>query len=64
MESVLGVERSLSGRLWRSRLTDSRAAAQLSQQLDLPEMVGRVLAARGVTLETAEDFLFSSRPSR
>ena len=57
MEPVLGVERSLSGRLWRSRLTDSRAAAQLSQQLDLPEMVGRVLAARGVTVESAEDFL-------
>ena len=57
MDAVLGVERSLSGRLWRSRLTDSRAAAQLSQQLDLPEVVGRVLAARGVTPESAEDFL-------
>ncbi len=57
MDAILGVERSLSGRLWRSRLSDQRAAAQLSQQLDLPEVVGRVLAARGVTIESAEDFL-------
>ena len=57
MDAVLGVERSVSGRRWRSRLEDDRVAARISQQLDLPELVGRVLAARGVTAETAEDFL-------
>ena len=60
MDAVLGVERSVSGRRWRSRLkdhADHRAAARISQQLDLPEVVGRVLAARGVTADNAEDFL-------
>ena len=60
MDAVLGVERSVSGRRWRSRLkdpADHRTAARISQQLDLPEVVGRVLAARGVTAENAEDFL-------
>ena len=56
-EAVLGVEHSVSGRLWRSRLTDSRLAAQISQQHDLPEAVGRVLAARGVSASDVEEFL-------
>ena len=60
MDAVLGVERSVSGRRWRSRLDDTRAADRLAQQLDLPELVGRVLAARGVTPETAADFLAPS----
>ena len=55
--AVLGVERSFTGRRWRSRLADERAALGLAQRLDLPEVVGRVLAARGVDAETAEDFL-------
>ena len=55
--AVLGVEHSVSGRLWRSRLTDSRLAAQISQQHDLPEAVGRVLAARGVSASEVEEFL-------
>ena len=56
-DAVLGVEASVSGRLWRSRLINPRLAAQISQTHDLPEPVGRVLAARGVSAESVEDFL-------
>ena len=44
----LNVERSLTGKRWEERLADSRQALALSQQLGLPEIIGRVLAARGV----------------
>jgi single-stranded-DNA-specific exonuclease len=53
----LGVERSLTGKRWEERLSDGRQALALSQQLGLPEVIGRVLAARGVELEEAERFL-------
>ncbi|OAN52135.1 single-stranded-DNA-specific exonuclease RecJ [Paramagnetospirillum marisnigri] len=53
----LGVERSLSGRRWVSRAGDERQALALAQRLGLPELVGRVLAARGIGLDEAESFL-------
>jgi len=53
----LGVERSLCGKRWEERLADGRQALALSQQLGLPEIIGRVLAARGVDGEEAERFL-------
>ena len=56
-EPFLGVAHSLGGRRWRSRLTDERAAQAISQSLGLPEIVGRVLAARGVALEDGEAYL-------
>ncbi len=55
--AFLGVERSLTGRRWRSRVTDDRLAQALSQRLGLPDLVGRVLAARGVTLDDAELYM-------
>ncbi len=55
--AFLGVERSLTGRRWLSRLGDERQALALSQRLGLPEMIGRVLAARGIGLDEAESFL-------
>jgi single-stranded-DNA-specific exonuclease len=55
--AFLGVERSLSGRRWQARAGDDRLALALSQRLALPELVGRVLAARGIGLEDAESFL-------
>ena len=57
MDAVLGVERSATGRRWRPRLADARIALALAQRLDLPEIVGRVLAARGVDADGAEAFL-------
>jgi len=56
----LGVSHSLTGRAWRARLADERAALTLCQQFGLPDMLGRVLAARGVTPERAEAHLSPS----
>ncbi|WP_191084815.1 single-stranded-DNA-specific exonuclease RecJ [Roseococcus microcysteis] len=57
METALGVERSLSGRAWYWRPYEGRIAAGLSQRLGLPELIGRLMAARGVGLDAAQDFL-------
>ena len=58
LSAFLGVERSLSGRRWRQRRGDDRAGLALAQQMALPELVGRLLAARGVgAREAAERFL-------
>ena len=56
-EAFLGVERSLTGRRWRARLGDERAGLAIAQRLALPEIVGRLLAGRGVAPEAAETFL-------
>ncbi|MBI3447102.1 MAG: single-stranded-DNA-specific exonuclease RecJ [Magnetospirillum sp.] len=55
--AFLGVERSLSGRRWQTRPGDERQALALAQRLGLPEVVGRVLASRGIGLDEAESFL-------
>lgn len=59
---VFNIEKSVSDRAWRSRLDGdgARMAAAIAQQNGLPDMVSRVMAARGVTLENVETFL---RPS-
>ena len=51
------VTRSVTGRAWVYRGSDDRAGLMLAQRLDLPEVVGRLLAARGVDADTAERFL-------
>ncbi len=53
----LAIEHSLGGRLWRRRALDERLALALAQRLEVPDVVGRVLAARGVSLEAGESFL-------
>jgi len=55
----LGVAKSAKGLVWRERLSDDArpAAVAISQRHGLPELMGRVLAARGSTLEDAELFL-------
>ncbi len=55
--SFLNVERSASGRRWKARLEDARLAEAIAQRHDLPEILGRVLAARGVGIDEAEAFL-------
>ena len=59
MESaaVLGVERSLNQRRWVWRVGEDRVGLGIAQRLDLPEIVGRLLAARGVDVAGAADFL-------
>lgn len=56
-DAYLGVTGSLKGKAWRPRLTDDRLALTLAQRLGVDEIIGRVLAGRGVTLEEASDFL-------
>ena len=55
--AVLDVERSVLGKRWRQRPADDRAALAIAQRLGVPEIVGRVLAGRGVGPEEAEAFL-------
>lgn len=56
-EAVLGVEHSATGRRWEPRLENDRTAQAIAQSLGLPDVVGRVLAARGVTVETVAEHL-------
>lgn len=50
-------KKSLGGSLWRLTKADERLAERLQQQYDLPFIVSRILAARGITAESAENFL-------
>jgi len=54
---VLGIARSATGRRWVWRTGDARMGLAIAQRLDLPEVVGQLLTARGVGLEAATDFL-------
>ena len=56
-EAYLGVTRSLSGRLWRERKADAAGTRQLQLEQGLSEPLARALAARGVTADTAADYL-------
>lgn len=57
MEPVLGVGRSLAGRRWVWRVGEDRVGLGIAQRMGVPEIVGRLLAARGVGIEAACDFL-------
>jgi single-stranded-DNA-specific exonuclease len=53
----LGVERSATGRRWRVGLDDDTRALGYAQRLGVPEIVARVLLARGVDEAMAAGFL-------
>jgi single-stranded-DNA-specific exonuclease len=55
--NFLDVERSIGGRRWMPRLQDERLAQAIAERHELPEILGRVMAARGVGLDEAEAFL-------
>ncbi len=57
--AMLGVERSARGRRWIERLEAGRfhIATAISQAHGLPDLLGRVLAARGAELHSVERFL-------
>jgi single-stranded-DNA-specific exonuclease len=57
MEYILGVEHSLSGRAWRARGGDARSGLALAQRFGFPEIIGRLLACRGIGEEDCERFL-------
>ncbi|NNF77742.1 MAG: single-stranded-DNA-specific exonuclease RecJ, partial [Rhizobiales bacterium] len=56
----LDVEQSAQGRSWKARALSTRDAEAIAQQTGLPDLLGRVLAARGVTVEGAAEFLTPS----
>ncbi len=55
----LGVEKSARGFAWRERLPAhlKPIATAISQRHGLPDLMGRVLAARGIGLEAVPAFL-------
>src|SRR5712691_6042532 len=55
----LGVERSATGRAWRDRIDErgSARALAIAQRHELPELLARILAGRGVEVEEAARFL-------
>ncbi|HYH17851.1 MAG TPA: single-stranded-DNA-specific exonuclease RecJ [Azospirillum sp.] len=53
----LNVRSSLGGKRWQARAYDERLAWALTQGRGLPEIVGRVLASRGVGEEACDSFL-------
>src|SRR5262245_38091011 len=55
--AFLGVERSLTGRRWREAPADLKLAEDHRRRYGLPEIAARLMAARGVTVEGAKDFL-------
>lgn len=58
-QAFLGVARSLTDKLWRGRLDARGAATALAivQRHQLPELLARVLAGRGVEIDAVPDFL-------
>ncbi|EFO29711.1 single-stranded-DNA-specific exonuclease RecJ [Roseibium sp. TrichSKD4] len=59
---VLGVQKSFNQNAWRDRLSEDeqRHAMAISQRLGVPDVLARVMAARGVLPESAEAFLAPS----
>ena len=51
--AYLGVTRSVKEQIWRERLSpqQTRIATAISQQQELPDLLGRIMAARGATLD-------------
>jgi single-stranded-DNA-specific exonuclease len=58
-EAFLGVEKSARGLIWRERLTaaDINRATMISQRQGVPELLGRVIAARGIGVDEVAVFL-------
>jgi single-stranded-DNA-specific exonuclease len=58
IDHVLGVQQSLTGKswVWRGR-DEERIGLGIAQQLGVPELMGRLLAARGVSAALAPDYL-------
>src|SRR5207302_1467742 len=65
LRPVLGVMRSLGGHRWLWRQPPGQGNGEdhdriglgIAQRLQLPELVGRLVAARGIAIDGAADFL-------
>jgi len=55
--TFLGIEKSLTGRRWVWRPSEERVGLGIAQTLGIPELMGRLLAARGISADHAPDFL-------
>ncbi|MEM9277895.1 MAG: single-stranded-DNA-specific exonuclease RecJ [Pseudomonadota bacterium] len=58
-DAFLNVQSSVTGQRWVQRLSqqDQNTALAIAQTLDIPELIGRVMAGRGVALEEAGSFM-------
>ncbi len=54
---LLGVEKSVTGRAWKTRPVEFRVVQAIAQAQGVPEIVARVVAGRGIGIEEAEAFL-------
>ena len=57
MDKVLNIERSLNKARWRMAEADLDRVEQVVRKYDVPEVVARMLCARGVALEDIPSFL-------
>src|ERR1700742_4477269 len=57
LAAPFGVARSFSGRRWRLDMGDETLARQLQQELMLSPVLARLLAARGIGVADAADYL-------
>jgi single-stranded-DNA-specific exonuclease len=55
--SVLDVRQSVLGKKWAFSAVDERLAQGISQSFGLPEILGRLLVARGIKFDNVEGFL-------
>jgi len=55
--AVLSVEKSVLGKKWAFAGGDARTAEGIAQAFNLPELVARVLVARGIGFDDVEEFL-------
>ena len=58
-DTFLGVTRSVKGLRWRERLKpdEARISAAICQRYELPDLLGRILAARGGTTDNVADLM-------
>jgi len=53
----LGVERSIGGRRWRMRPASELTVREIAARMGVAEPLARALASRGITAQTAENYL-------
>ena len=55
--AALDIQTSLTGRRWLWRRGEDRVGLGIAQRLALPELIGRLLSARGIGMDDAAHFL-------
>lgn len=55
--AFLGVQQSVTGKKWQQRSGSERLGLAIAQRLQLPEIVGVLLAGRGIAIDDAPGFL-------